>query len=269
MAAACAVGAPAAAAAAHRSLPAALCLPCRRQHVPGSPRASHGALLEGPPHPLLPVRTGVDARRMSSLQEELGDGEGVSSLLARSAVAGEGGGPGVVQQAESDVNGGGVVVAAAQLFSPPNSPRRRQTTFGATLDFVETLCQASSSLTAFPRACCCHSLPQSLSGCVATAAWLTSACLALPPTPTQPRTASGHWARRCSRSMWRLRRPAATVRPAGRPRAQTHGRRLRCCAEPGCLPAMLHSGLTRLALASRSPLPASPARRGHLVSHGV
>jgi phosphatidylinositol 4-kinase B len=35
-------------------------------------------------------------------------------------------------------------------FSPSNSPtKRRQTTFGATLDFVEALCTASSGLTAF------------------------------------------------------------------------------------------------------------------------
>jgi len=35
--------------------------------------------------------------------------------------------------------------------SPPTSPRRRETTFGATLDFVEALCTASSNLTAFQR----------------------------------------------------------------------------------------------------------------------
>ena len=156
--------------------------------MPGSPRSSQGALLEGPGHPLLPVRTasrpplpGDASRHVSSLQEELGSGEGVSSLLLRSSTAGEGGGPGVVLQADEGVAPGGVASAAAlaaaqrpplplllqaqaqaqaqaagqaagQVFSPPNSPRRRQTTFGATLDFVETLCQASASLTAFQRA---------------------------------------------------------------------------------------------------------------------
>lgn len=35
------------------------------------------------------------------------------------------------------------------LLSPTNSPRLRQTTFGATLDFVEALCTASSGLTSF------------------------------------------------------------------------------------------------------------------------
>ena len=34
-------------------------------------------------------------------------------------------------------------------LSPPSSPRLRQTTFGATLDFIEALCDASSGLTAF------------------------------------------------------------------------------------------------------------------------
>jgi hypothetical protein len=33
--------------------------------------------------------------------------------------------------------------------SPPSSPKRRETTFGATLDFVEALCCASSFLTSF------------------------------------------------------------------------------------------------------------------------
>jgi len=36
-------------------------------------------------------------------------------------------------------------------WSPPTSPRRRETTFGATLDLVEALCTASSNLTAFQR----------------------------------------------------------------------------------------------------------------------
>lgn len=121
-----------------------------RQRVAGSPRASQGALLEGPGRPLLPLR--VDMQRVSSPHEELGAGEGVSALLLRSAVAGENGGPGVVQQSEARAAAGGSVSPAASLLlSPPNSPRRRQTTFGATLDFVETLCQASSSLTAFQR----------------------------------------------------------------------------------------------------------------------
>lgn len=161
--------------------------------MPGSPRASQGVLLDGPGHPLLPTSTagaagaagtaGIDSRRVSSLQEELGSGEGVSALLLRSSTAGEGGGPGVVQTSEeapragastrSGMDGESVAAAASQLLSPPSSPRRRQTTFGATLDFVETLCQASSSLTAFQRECrhlraCC--------GCVCCSAAVQLYC---------------------------------------------------------------------------------------------
>ena len=134
----------------------ACCLRCRcRQRVVGSPPGSQGSLLEGPGHPLVPVRTVVAAERLSSLQEELGEGEGVSALVLRSASAGDDGGPGVVRQSEPaaarGTAGSAADAPAAALLSPPNSPRRRQTTFGATLDFVETLCQASSSLTAFQR----------------------------------------------------------------------------------------------------------------------
>lgn len=45
----------------------------------------------------------------------------------------------------------GVVLAGDNVVdpSPPSSPRLRQTTFGATLDFIEALCDASSGLTSF------------------------------------------------------------------------------------------------------------------------
>ena len=51
--------------------------------------------------------------------------------------------------------------------SPPSSPRLRQTTFGATLDFIEALCDASSRLTSFPpvsnsHAVSCTGSPQLL-----------------------------------------------------------------------------------------------------------
>lgn len=36
-----------------------------------------------------------------------------------------------------------------EVVSPPSSPRLRHSTFGATLDFIEALCDASSGLTAF------------------------------------------------------------------------------------------------------------------------
>lgn len=45
---------------------------------------------------------------------------------------------------------GGVTLSSPSLLSQSSSPRRRrETTFGATLDFVEALCMASSNLTAF------------------------------------------------------------------------------------------------------------------------
>ena len=40
-------------------------------------------------------------------------------------------------------------LAELEVMSPPSSPRLRQTTFGATLDFIEALCDASSGLTSF------------------------------------------------------------------------------------------------------------------------
>ncbi len=48
----------------------------------------------------------------------------------------------------------GVVLASDVAdLSPPSSPRLRQTTFGATLDFIEALCDASSGLTSFAPVC--------------------------------------------------------------------------------------------------------------------
>jgi hypothetical protein len=124
-----------------------------RQHV-SSPRAPHGALLEGPGRPLLPARL-----------PEPPLGGGLPPELLLRGVPGRENSPRAVVYASEEAlaaAGGGRAGSrgGAGLLSPPNSPRRRQTTFGATLDFVETLCQASSSLTAFQRApprcsCCC------------------------------------------------------------------------------------------------------------------
>ncbi len=66
----------------------------------------------------------------------------VSIGFSAAGPAAEGGQPGVVTAVEG---GGG-------RESPPSSPRLRQTTFGATLDFIEALCDASSRLTSFPQA---------------------------------------------------------------------------------------------------------------------
>lgn len=73
--------------------------------------------------------------RVARLRQELGNGEGVTGLLTASLRDSESGGDGLVEPPE--------------LLSPPSSPRQRYHTFGATLDFIEALCLASSGLTAF------------------------------------------------------------------------------------------------------------------------
>ncbi|KAK9814469.1 hypothetical protein WJX72_006450 [[Myrmecia] bisecta] len=74
--------------------------------------------------------------RVSKLRKELGEGEGVTALLEKSRRASEG----VLQTSDEP-----------EIMSPPSSPRLRQTTFGATLDFIEALCDASAGLTAFAQ----------------------------------------------------------------------------------------------------------------------
>jgi hypothetical protein len=63
--------------------------------------------------------------RVARLRQELGDGEGVSSLLAASLRDSDAGGNGCMEEPD--------------LLSPPSSPRQRYHTFGATLDFIEVL----------------------------------------------------------------------------------------------------------------------------------
>eukprot|EP00887_Chlorella_sp_A99_P002805 scaffold6.g2805.t1 len=96
----------------------------------GSSPNLHGAFANGSTRPKL------DADRVSSLRAQLGEGEGVSELLLRAASVDDGR-PVVVRAPVDD-----------GLFSPPSSPRRRETTFGATLDFLEALCAASNGLNA-------------------------------------------------------------------------------------------------------------------------
>lgn len=124
-------GAAAAAAAAVQLLPpSANTTPPRPGGVAASLAASAAALL-------------LD--RIQSIKRELGEGEGVSALLERSAK----------QQA---AGGGTVAVEDEALFSDdeftrPMSPltRLRYDTFGATLDFVDALCDASSALTSYSQ----------------------------------------------------------------------------------------------------------------------
>ncbi|KAL4540940.1 hypothetical protein Ndes2526B_g05495 [Nannochloris sp. 'desiccata'] len=79
----------------------------------------------------LPGSTG---RRVREQQHQPG------SATSTGRTGGSGGGNGV---------GPGSSVDGEEAQSPPNSPRRRETTFGATLDFVDALCTASSNLTVF------------------------------------------------------------------------------------------------------------------------
>ncbi|KAK9865441.1 hypothetical protein WJX84_000186 [Apatococcus fuscideae] len=80
--------------------------------------------------------------RFRRIHKELGDGEGVTALLERSTKTTEGGGPACLRNYECPAD-------YPEPTSPPSSPRLRQTTFGATLDFIEALCDASANLTAF------------------------------------------------------------------------------------------------------------------------
>ena len=53
------------------------------------------------------------------------------------------------QRPEVSVGRPAAVSPEPEVMSPPSSPRLRHSTFGATLDFIEALCDASSGLTAF------------------------------------------------------------------------------------------------------------------------
>ncbi|GLI62236.1 hypothetical protein VaNZ11_004831 [Volvox africanus] len=82
--------------------------------------------------------------RIQALKRELGEGEGVSALLERAKQQGMA----PVAAMEDDA-----VLSDDELSNRPMSPlsRLRFDTFGATLDFVETLCDASSSLTSYSQ----------------------------------------------------------------------------------------------------------------------
>lgn len=70
--------------------------------------------------------------RLESDLESFGDEQDV----------GAGGGPACLRSFENPAD-------YSEPMSPPSSPRLRQTTFGATLDFIEALCDCSANLTAF------------------------------------------------------------------------------------------------------------------------
>lgn len=83
-------------------------------------------------------RSSATFERCRVLRQELGEGEGVSALLVRSS--------------RNEAAGGSGCVAASETEDwAPSSPGLRQTTFGATLDFIDALCDASSHLVQLPQ----------------------------------------------------------------------------------------------------------------------
>ena len=83
-------------------------------------------------------RSSATFERCRFLRQELGEGEGVSALVARSSINEAAGGTGCVAASENE-------------DWAPSSPGLRQTTFGATLDFIDALCDASSHLVRLPQ----------------------------------------------------------------------------------------------------------------------
>lgn len=84
------------------------------------------------------------AERIQSLRRELGEGEGVSALLERSA---KNTAAGMVAAEDEGL------MSDDEFGGRPMSPltRLRYDTFGATLDFVDALCDASSALTNYSQ----------------------------------------------------------------------------------------------------------------------
>lgn len=112
-----------------------------------------------------------DAAYYGRIRQELGQGEGVTALLERSKGSG---GPVVATEDDGGIGGGGGGGGGGQCFSDDEGPgggpgggghhggvgssgpmspstRLRRDTFGATLDFIEALCDASSSLASFSQ----------------------------------------------------------------------------------------------------------------------
>jgi len=83
-------------------------------------------------------RSSTTFERCRILRQELGEGEGVSVLLAKASKNKAEGGTGCLTASETE-------------DWAPSSPGLRQTTFGATLDFVDALCDASSHLVQLPQ----------------------------------------------------------------------------------------------------------------------
>lgn len=108
------------------------------------------AAIAAPPNSMKGVIPGASvtasiADRIQALKRELGEGEGVSALLERAKQQG------MAPVAAVEDDG---LFSDDELSNRPMSPlsRLRYDTFGATLDFVDALCYASSSLTNYSQA---------------------------------------------------------------------------------------------------------------------
>jgi hypothetical protein len=107
--------------------------------LPKSPFGEQGA--DSTSTPRQPPSPG----RLQKLRQELGEGEGVTMLLKHSSRTRNG----VISVTEDDLVLSDDEMSAATPMSPIS--RLRRDTFGATLEFVESLCDASASLTCIPQ----------------------------------------------------------------------------------------------------------------------
>ncbi|GLC48923.1 hypothetical protein PLESTB_000163400 [Pleodorina starrii] len=132
-----------------RPAPAAAPVPVASASVVAHPSAT-GVRHTGAPAPgtsTSAFSNGVGANiaeRIQALRRELGEGEGVSALLERAKQQGMA----TVAAPDDDP-----LLSDDELSNRPMSPlsRLRFDTFGATLDFVDALCDASSSLTNYSQ----------------------------------------------------------------------------------------------------------------------
>ncbi|KAL0039390.1 hypothetical protein WJX79_005779 [Trebouxia sp. C0005] len=115
-----------------------------RENIVISPVGSRCTSPEAPTRPTSPDGLGGGMYTSYGMSQGL---EGLicasPSAVRRNSLAG------MDRQGLDGSQGGLQVSPEPEVMSPPSSPRLRHSTFGATLDFIEALCDASSGLTAF------------------------------------------------------------------------------------------------------------------------
>lgn len=132
-----------AATGSHLKLPAA----ALKSQQPNQPQAPDSVTSPTQATPATGAATPNFQAYVAHIHSELGDGEGVTALLARSRALGTSGHVIAVEEEED--------LSLAHLMERPASPttRLRRDTYGATLDFIEALCEASTNLTCYPQVC--------------------------------------------------------------------------------------------------------------------